>query len=213
MLDNSPTATATAPPVRSAPRRMTYEEFLEWADEDTLAEWVDGEVILMAPASNKHQDICDFLTALLRHFTEGHQLGVVRSAPFQMKTGPDLSGREPDVVFVAREHLDRLKETYLDGPADLAIEIVSTQSRYRDREAKFEEYQRGGVREYWLIDPIRQQAEFYYLRENQRYRLADIGEDGVFRSEVLPGLWLKVEWLWQEPLPLLREVLGQWEVL
>jgi len=125
--------------VASPPPKMTYEEFLAWADEDTCAEWVDGEVIMLTPAPRKHQDVAVFLIALLRHFVETHSLGAILSAPFQMKTGPDLPGREPDILFVAREHLDRLKDTYLDGPADLVVEIVSSDSRARDRGEKFYE--------------------------------------------------------------------------
>jgi len=43
-----------------------------------------------------------------------------------------------------------LKHTYPDGPADLAIEIVSEESRLRDRGEKFAEYEVGGVKEYWI---------------------------------------------------------------
>lgn len=198
----------SAPPV--APTKMTYEEFLAWADEDTWAEWVNGEVIMLSPASNRHQDVAGFLTALLRYFVEAHQSGVVRFAPFQMKTGSNLPGREPDILFIAREHLDRLKDVYLDGPADLVVEIISPDSRARDRGEKFYEYEQGGVREYWLIDPQRRQAEFYRLGSDGIYRLVPVGEGSIFHSAVLEGLWLRVEWFWQEPLPLLVSVLKEW---
>jgi len=46
------------------PDKMTYEEFLAWADEDTHAEWIDGEVIFLSPASNRHQDLAEFLISL-----------------------------------------------------------------------------------------------------------------------------------------------------
>lgn len=195
---------------KAVPMKMTYEEFLNWPDEDLRAEWVYGEVIKLTPVSNRHQNVADFLTALLRHFAEAHQLGEVRSAPFQMKTGPELPGREPGVLFIASERLDRLKNNYLDGAADLAIEIISPESRARDRGDKFYEYEQGGVREYWLIDPIRRQAEFYRLGEDGVYRTINVDKDGVFHSEALRGLWLKVEWLWQEPLPMLMSVLKDW---
>jgi Uma2 family endonuclease len=184
-------------------RTMTYEEFLAWADEDTLAEWVDGRVVMTSPASRRHQDLSDFLTSVLRTHVESGQLGAVLSAPFQMKL---QQGREPDVSFVARQHLDRLQETYLDGPADLAIEIVSRESAPRDRGDKFYEYEAGGVAEYWLIDPEREWAEFYRLEE-QRYRVVFSGEQGVYQSQVLPDFWLRVEWLWQDPLPPAEDVL------
>ena len=200
---------APSPPAK----KMSYEEFLAWADEDTWAEWVDGEVIILTPASKTHQDLATLLSALLRFFVEAHQLGVVLSTPFQMKTGPDLPGREPDIIFIAHEHLDRLKNTYLDGPADLVVEIISRDSRSRDRGEKFYEYEQGGVREYWLLDPLRRQAEFYQRGPDGIFRLVPAGADGIYHSAVLEGLWLWVEWLWQEPLPPLLTVLREWRLV
>jgi len=167
----------------------------------------------MAPASNQHQDIADFLTALLRFFVETRQTGIVRSAPFQMKTGSGLPGREPDIIYVANANSGRLKDVCLDGPADIAVEIVSPSSRSRDRGEKFYEYEQGGVSEYWLIDPLRQQAEFYELTDTGIYQFMPIDRNGVFHSNVLPRLWLKIEWLWQETLPPLLSVLKEWNLL
>src|SRR5262245_7864031 len=99
--------------------RISFEEFLAWCDEDTLAEWVDGEVIMTSPASNEHQDISDFLVAVLRPFSEARLLGQLRSAPFMMRTSVHPSGREPDLMFVAQERINLVKANYLDGPADL----------------------------------------------------------------------------------------------
>jgi len=177
---------------------MTYEEFLEWADEDTLAEWINGEVVMTTPANARHQHIARFLLSVMHPFVEHRGLGVVLSAPFQMKLAH--SGREPDLLFIAGEHLERLKETYLDGPADLAVEIISPESVARDRGDKFQEYEEAAIPEYWLIDPERKWAEFYRL-DARRYVVAFGGEEGIFHSEVIPGFWLRVEWLWQEPLP------------
>jgi Uma2 family endonuclease len=182
-------------------KKLTYEEFLEWCDEDTWAEWVDGEVVVLSPASDKHQDLADFLTAILRVYTEARGLGVVRSAPFQMKTRPELPGREPDILFIAKENLGRLKETYLDGPADLVIEITSQESRLRDRGEKFAEYELGGVKEYWLIDPEERRVDFYLSGPEGRYERQKGDEQRIYRSRVILGFWLKVDWLWQEPLP------------
>ena len=152
---------------------------------------------MSSPASKRHQNIADFLASAMRIFVEQRDMGVVLSAPFQMKLE---HGREPDLLFVAQEHLERLKETHLEGPADLVVEIVSPESAGRDRGEKFYEYARGGVPEYWLLDPQMEWAELYHL-EDGRYRLVLDGREGEYRSSVLPGFWLRVEWLWQEPLP------------
>src|SRR6185295_16282705 len=99
--------------------RMTFEEFLEWTDEQTFAEWVDGEVILMSPVSLKHQDLADFLAASLRLFVEATNRGRILTAPFLIKLSVRPSGREPDVIYVAKERLQHLTSVYLDGPPDL----------------------------------------------------------------------------------------------
>ena len=82
----------------------------------------------------------------------------------------------------------------------------------RDRGEKFYEYEQAGIREYWLLDPDREQAEFYRLSTRGIYELARL-EDGVFESEVLPGLRLEAAWFWQDPLPPLLSILKLWKLV
>lgn len=192
------------------PLNMSYEEFLDWCDEDTLAEWVDGQVIMASPASEPHQTIVDFLVQVLGIYAIQRKLGRLISAPFQMKLTTTRSGREPDVIFIAQENLGRLKHTYLDGPADLAIEVVSPESRLRDRGEKLAEYEMAGVREYWILDPEQQRTDFFVLSTDGRYERRRADAQGIHRTEVVPGFWLKEEWLWPgpppNPLAVLREL-------
>ena len=184
---------------------MSYSEFLDWADEDTYAEWVNGKVIMTSPASLRHQMIAQFLARVLSGFVEVGQLGIIVSAPVQRKL--EQSRLEPDVFFLAEAHRDRLRPTYLDGPADLVIEILSPESIGRDRGDKFYEYERAGIPEYWLIDPETQRAEFYQLDAQRRYQLVSPGADSVYHSRALPDFWLEVAWLWLDPLPATERVL------
>jgi Uma2 family endonuclease len=183
--------------------KMSYDEFLAWAGEDLHAEWVNGEVIIHMTAKQKHQGVAGFLYKLLSLFAELRRSGIVLTAPFQMKLAPDGPGREPDVLFVADEHRERVTENGVQGPADLVIEIVSDDSVTRDRVEKLEEYEHYGVREYWIIDPRarRPRADFYQLDERGQYQPVPIGADGRYHSKVLPGFWLKVDWLWADELP------------
>ncbi|MBI4504193.1 MAG: Uma2 family endonuclease [Chloroflexi bacterium] len=198
-----------ATPSRRPPSgTLTFEAFLAWCDEDTWAEWVDGEVLLLTPNTRRHQELVGLLYRLFAAWAEAHDLGVVLVEPFLVRLpGPARSARLPDLLFVAHEHRDRLTETFLDGAADLVVEIVSPESAARDRGEKFVEYEAAGVSEYWLIDPDRQQAEFYRLGPDGRYHLAQGGSAGSYESAVLAGFRLPVEWLWQQPLPKVREAL------
>lgn len=190
---------------------MTYEQFLDWADEDTLAEWVDGEVELMSPASVPHQDLVGFLAAVMRFYIEDHDAGRVLAAPFQMKLDAVRRGREPDLLFVAQDNLSRLQRNYLDGPADIAVEIISPESALTDRGAKYAEYEAGGVGEYWIFDQNERRADFFGLSVERRFERIKPDADGIFWSVALPGFWLNVNWLWQTPLPNLRDILREWE--
>lgn len=200
-------------PAVQFPKGISYEDFLATVDEGTHAEWVDGEVVPVRPASDRHHDIKIFLATLLRTYADVNgRLGAVRDAGLQMKTGPDLPGREPDVFFIARENLGRMQRVFLDGPADLVMEIVSPESVERDRRTQFREYQKGGVREYWLIDPMRREAVVYRLTAGG-YEAVPPGDPPRLRSEVVPGFSIDPEWLWSEPTPSVAVALKEWGLI
>jgi Uma2 family endonuclease len=186
---------------------LSFEAFLQQYD-DTHAEWVNGEAIPKTPASVEHQRTSGFLLGLLVNWLAYHNLGKVYHPPLLVKLSlPDNRevAREPDIVVILNGNLGRFAEQYFDGAPDLIVEIVSPASRHTDRTVKYEEYETAGVPEYWLVDPDRQYAEFYQRDDAGLYRVAFSGSEGVYRSRVLEGFWLQVEWLWTRPP--LREVL------
>jgi Uma2 family endonuclease len=181
---------------------ITYEQFLEWADEDTLAEWVDGAIEMSSPASWRHQQVAGLLYEVFTTFSKIFDIGVVMQNPFQMKLpGKQGAGREPDVMFLAKANLGRLEKGLVRGPADLAVEVVSPESYERDRIDKFAEYAAGGVPEYWIIDPDNHEADFYRQDVQGHYQPQPLDEQGRYYSQALPGFWLKPAWFWREPLP------------
>ncbi|MCS7208968.1 MAG: Uma2 family endonuclease [Fimbriimonadales bacterium] len=204
---------ATYTPSKPVPTEpVSFEQFIEWLDEDTHAEWVDGKVILKMPVSFKHQHENRYIVKLLAAWVEDqHQMGYVYTAPLQVKlTLPDgrQRSREPDIVVILNDRLNQMTEQYFDGAPNLIVEVLSPTTRAIDRGEKFAEYEAAGVPEYWLIDPDRQYAEFFQLDETGAYRVAFSGSEGVYRSRVLEGLWLELRWLWERPP--VWDVLKQW---
>ncbi|HET7559979.1 MAG TPA: Uma2 family endonuclease, partial [Limnochordia bacterium] len=175
-------------------------DFLRIADH-ARAEWVNGKVVAMSPVSDRHQAIVELLLSLLTLLVQRDDLGWLRVAPFNMRLPQKPSGREPDLLFVraARRHL--VRPGFLDGAADLVVEVTSPESIGRDRGEKYVEYEAAGIEEYWLIDPERERLELYRLGADRKYVIVPPDGAGVLRSEVITGFWLRVEWLWQEPLP------------
>jgi Uma2 family endonuclease len=91
----------------------------------------------------------------------------------------------------------------------MVAEIVSKESINRDRGEKFVEYETAGVSEYWLIDPLRGQADFYQLGEGNFYHPVLPDDEDKYYSKTVEGFWLRVTWLWQEPLPTLPKILRE----
>ena len=191
-------------------KKISFEDFLTKFD-GKHAEWIDGEVIEFMSASDRHQDLSYFLGSVLRVFVEEKDLGIIRTAPMTIKLS--TRGREPDLFFVAKNRLDKLKKNYFDGAPDLIIEIISPESRGRDRGDKFYEYEVAGVKEYWIIDYEREKVEFYNLADDGFFQMVYADETNTFHSQVLLNLPLNVSWLWQEKLPNLLQVLKEWELV
>jgi len=182
-------------------RNVSYDEYLA-RDFERRVEWVAGDVIEMGDITYDHALLVKWLLRVLAGFVEANYRGLVLLAPFNMKLPGRPSGRCPDLMFIAESERGRIREKDLDWPADLVIEVVSPTSGPTDRGAKFYEYEAGGVREYWLLDPQRQSAELYVLVDGRYRAVAPI--DGRYASVVLDGFWLDVAWLWD--LPPVREV-------
>jgi Uma2 family endonuclease len=165
------------------------------------------------PPKDEHQSVVEFLHLLLGYFVRLQKLGKVRIAPFTMRAIPDGSAREPDLLFLATDNLYLLTSKELNGPADLAIEVISDDSVTRDKDDKFYEYQAAGVKEYWIIDPRprRLRAEFYVLDEQGRYQPVPLSSDNVYHSTVVTDFRFKVDWLWRQnvnPLVALAQIVG-----
>lgn len=201
-------------PPSFVPQKLTYEEFLREYDGQ-YAEYVDGEVFANMSVTEKHDFLTNFLITILTFYVSTKKLGRICGEPYQMKMtlGEKIKGREPDIFFIKTENLDRIKEKFLDGAADLVIEVISPESIVRDTEDKFEEYEAAGVKEYWIINPNRRTVNFYGYDEKGKYKMLPILADGKFESRVIEGLWLKIDWFWQDELPNLIDVLRDWELV
>ena len=116
--------------------------------------------------------------------------------------------RLPDVLFIANDRLGNVREKHLEGAPNLAIEVVSEDSVDRDWRDKYSEYEQAGVVGYWVIDPLYMRVEAYSLGPDKQYqRIAPL--EGKIASLVVPGFYLRPEWLWQQPLPEVRVVLNE----
>ncbi|MDT0630693.1 Uma2 family endonuclease [Rubrivirga litoralis] len=206
---------APAPPSADAPAEMTpYERYVALFPDGMKGDLIDGNAVIDMSTSVLHERLFKFLLILLEGYAEARGLGEVFGSRTTMRVD-DENGYEPDVLFIRADRLGILDVKDARAPVDLAVEIVSPSSGRRDRETKFEGYERVGVPEYWLVDPVRREAAFYRLdgepyQAGGVYRAAPLS-GGVFESGAVGGFRFDPQVLFQDPLPsafaLLRSLL------
>ena len=121
--------------------------------------------------------------------------GAVLGRDFVMRLGDN--GFTPDILLITHEHLSQLKSYYLDGAADLVIEVILPGHSYADKIAKKDYYRSAGVKEYWTIDPQTRQIELW-RNQNGRFEQQQPELDGCYRPSNIPGLVFLTQRIWRE---------------
>jgi Uma2 family endonuclease len=180
--------------------RITFDEFLVQLDDGEKADLLGG-VVHLAPTDTKLENtLTAFVACLIDGFTGARAIdGFTFFCRYVCKID-DMHAAEPDVGYVRPERKHLVGDDYLVGGPNIAVEIVSRDSRQRDYGEKRELYQSAGVSEYWIIDPIQRRVEFLRLKDGQ-YEPVPLEDNRIFRTAVIPGFWLDVEWLLAKELP------------
>jgi Uma2 family endonuclease len=185
----------------------TFDDFCRLIKEDDKADLLDGVIYMASPENTDANDLFVWLLGLIFDFVEFGDLGKVYGSRVAYRID-GRNGPEPDISFVRKDRLHLVKRGHVKGPPNLAMEIVSPESVERDYEKKRTLYERAGVREYWIIDEELRKVTLLVLDRKGKYREIR-PRKGVFHSQVLPGFWLRPEWLWQETRPRKMDVLKQ----
>ncbi len=149
------------------PPPRTMLEVFESLPEGTSAQLINNQIYMSPAPTNTHQKVLDKIYRVLGNFVEEQMLGETRPAPFDVFLN-SKNVYQPDIIFIANQNLFGLKENGFHGAPDLIMEILSPASMRFDKEDKKEEYEKSGVKEYWIIDPVSKLAEGFYL-ENKRF--------------------------------------------
>ena len=145
----------------TAPPKTLFEVF-ESLPEGTPAQLINNQIVMSPAPSDPHQKVLDKIYRRLGDFVESNSLGETRTAPYDVY----LNRRnvyQPDIVFISNENLHKIKLNGLHGAPDLVIEILSPATWRSDKEDKKDEYERSGVKEYWMVEPLDKSTEGFRL--------------------------------------------------
>jgi len=170
--------------------RMTAEDFLCALHEGHDYELVDGVVVMSPSPKPEHQAIAVEVSSQIWLFLRDHPVGrVLVETDVYLGSGPDSGDLvyRPEVVFVRAARLPEIRGR-ITGAPDLVVEVASPDSRRFATETKKNDYQRFGVREYWLIDPQRRSFTVYRLDAGRFVEIPAAGDS--FVSQAVPGFVL-----------------------
>jgi Uma2 family endonuclease len=168
----------------------TEHDYFNLPDAARIIELSDGELIMPPPPSDAHQYAVMELAVALRAYVLEHDLGTVRFAPLAVRLwGGKI--REPDVLFVSKEHADRVGEQVYGVP-DWVAEVIPPGTRHTDEVEKLAEYREAGVAEYWLVDPETRTIRVYVLGESSHDEPITYGPGQRARSLIIQGFEVAV---------------------
>ena len=161
-------------------RIWTYDDLVRLPDDGKRHEILDGDLVVSPSPTRAHQLTVGRLFLLLKQRLYERRMAHVFVAPFDAI----LSQQRvvvPDLMVIRREREAIVHERGVEGPPDLAIEVMSARPSI-DRVRKFRIYAKAGVAEYWLVDPIGRTIEVYLLDDGTYHLVGYYGRGEVVES-------------------------------
>lgn len=158
--------------------------------EGERAELIDGKIYFMSPPNRTHQKISSKLHQAIANYIDSKDGNCeVYAAPFAVFLGEDdINYVEPDISVICEQ--SKLDEKGCHGAPDWIIEIVSPGSKPMDYFTKLFKYRTAGVREYWIVDPVKEQVIVYRF-EKETMEEYSFGED--VPAGIYEGFSIKVQ--------------------
>ena len=178
--------------------KLSAQQFLQLGEDPpgVRLELVDGEVAVSPSPTPRHSFVVIKLARILDTYITDNDLGELYQDVDTLLDQYNV--RRPDLLYFSKVRTHLVGEKAMEGPPDLAIEVISPSSVEIDREDKFKQYQVAGVMNYWIIDPTKRTVEAWVL-EGSEYVSAGGGDgSGVVRLPPFLGLEIRIEQLWRK---------------
>ena len=177
--------------------KMTARQFLELGEDPpgVRLELVDGEIAVSPSPVPRHSFTVIALGTILKNYVDDNDLGEVLTDVDTIFGEHDV--RRPDLFWFRKSRRHFIGEKAIEGPPDLAVEVISPGNERTDRRDKFKLYAAGNVKHYWIVDPMQKTIESYALRGGKYTgRVRGSGSD-VVKLPPFPKLAIPLTKLWR----------------
>lgn len=175
--------------------RFTYKEYQNWP-EDEHWELIDGEAFAMAPPRVDHQRVVRELALQAGLWFRGKgcellwaPVGVLLPQGDEADDEVDTI-LEPDLLVVCDS--TKVKEKIVRGAPDWVVEVLSPSTGMRDLTEKRRLYEKHGVREYWVVNPVTLDVTLYRRTDDGFPRPEGANLKDAVPVAIFPGLVVSV---------------------
>ncbi|MEA2326245.1 MAG: hypothetical protein QOE68_1204 [Thermoanaerobaculia bacterium] len=173
--------------------KMTYEDLLLLPEDGLRHEIIDGEHYVNASPLEKHQRVSYNLIVEIGIYLRQHPVGRLYHAPFDVVFSR-YDVVEPDLMFISKEHQAIITSRNVQGSPDLLLEILSPSNTRYDEVTKRALYERTGVGEYWIINPVRDTVRIFRRNAAGRYEIAaNLSRNETLTSPLFPMLEIQLD--------------------
>jgi Uma2 family endonuclease len=173
--------------------KLTYADYVGLPDDGLRHEIIDGEHYVSPSPSVRHQQISGRLFYLIQQYLHADPIGSIFYAPLDALLS-EFDIVVPDLIYVSNDRSRYLTSKNLQGPPDLVIEILSPSTARRDQKLKRDLYERVGVQEYWLLDPVRDVINVYRAESGSTFAPpVEYAKTAILTSLLFPGLELALD--------------------
>lgn len=177
---------------------ISFDEYIKLRNEsDELFEYIDGLVCMSPSPSTDHQRISIKLSTEFMMFLKGKTCEVL-AAPYDVELQrDDIDGKKvviPDLSIICNKE-GFTNNKYIGVPT-LIVEILSPSNQSHDLVTKLNIYMKYGVKEYWIINPMKESITIYTLDENGYYEQEAVeSHKGIIQSKIFSGFNVDLEYL------------------
>lgn len=187
-------------PVIKSNQKFSYRDYLSWTKPGERWELIHGEAFDMSPAPARiHQDISEKLSRIIGNFLDGKPCKIYY-APIDVRLPDNQDDLDEDIETVIQPDIviicdpSKLDDKGVRGAPDWIIEILSPSTEKRDYNDKYYLYEKYGVKEYWIVNPLSKMVYIYYLNLERKFEeKAILEKKGIAECFVLKGLIINIE--------------------
>ena len=167
-------------------KQATYADYLK-TPEGGKFQLIAGEIFEMTSPSLYHQEILLNIISEFRHSLLKNKIGKVFVAPLDVYFS-DTEVYQPDILILLNESFSKMKENKIEGAPDLVVEVLSPSTAYYDLKHKKSIYEKQGVKEYWIVDPIDKTLEIFELQNGKFISIGELSKNEIAKSKLISGM-------------------------